>query len=491
MKKILLVFMFFGFLSGYAQNGGFVKQSVPDLSIGRTDIKGALLNDGSFVVFGGHTPGFQTSNTAERWKIGDTAWTVFTMKDYRDYSAIVRIDSNHIFLAGGMSSGGGVGQISSTEIYNAVNNTFVSKANMQVARTWFRGAKLSNNNLLFVGNWFNDANYAEIYNVTNDTFILTQNVIVPRASAYVVPRNNNGAVIMGGIGPTGGDIESIELFDYASKSFSLFRNHLFTNDSGWIYNTMFPSETYFPEDHSIDGKFYFSAYKSLLPSGYQFMIFSLDPDSMIIKPVITNTSLLKFDHVNGDSINFGLSVNFFMNKNLKRIYFWANNVNMNSTNSYAMALYTYDMNSNYIYKPAGYENFTYYPVSGGGCVMQNGKILIAGGTISSNYDAHPYCFIANPDNITAISEAYKINNDINIFPNPVQNNLSVFINNVNSGKYSINIVDINGKNILSRQLNLYDGINSLTMDVSILAKGIYFLQIDGNEVKILRKFLKH
>ena len=47
-----------GFLSTYAQNGGFVKQNVPDLSIGRTDVKGALLHDGSFVVFGGHTPGF-------------------------------------------------------------------------------------------------------------------------------------------------------------------------------------------------------------------------------------------------------------------------------------------------------------------------------------------------------------------------------------------------------------------------------------------------
>ncbi len=79
MKKILFFILFMGFLSTYAQNGGFVKQNVPDLSIGRTDVKGALLHDGSFVVFGGHTPGFLRSNTAERWKEGDTAWTVFTM----------------------------------------------------------------------------------------------------------------------------------------------------------------------------------------------------------------------------------------------------------------------------------------------------------------------------------------------------------------------------------------------------------------------------
>lgn len=479
-----------GFMSTFAQNGGFVKQNVPELSIGRTDIKGALLPDGSFIVFGGHIPGFQRSNTAERWKEGDTAWTVFTMTDYRDYSAIVRIDSNHIFLAGGMASGGGVGQIASTEIYDATNNTFTPKANMQVARTWFRGAKLTNNKMLFVGNWYNDAFNAEIYNPVNDSFELTQYVVNPRACAYVIPRSNNGAVIMGGLGTTGGDIESIEIFDYATKSFSLYRNHLLVNDSGWIYNTMFPSGTYFSEDHSLNGKFYFSAYKPLTPSGYQYMIFSLDPDSLIIKPVITNTSLLKFDQSNGDSINFGLSVNFFMNKTLKRIYFWANNVNLNSTGNYPMSLYTYDFNTDYIYKPIDSKMFDYNPVSGGGCVLQNGKILFAGGTISSNYDAHPYCFIANPDNITGVSETALNTDVLNIFPNPVSEVLNFTYNGNAKGQCEVNIIDINGKSLISNQINLNTGINNIYLDATNLAKGIYILQLNSCGKTTYAKFIK-
>jgi len=206
MKKFLLLALFMGFLSSYAQNGGFVLQNVPDLSIGRLDVKGALLFDGSFIVFGGHTLGFVRSNTAERWKEGDTSWTIFTMYDYRDASAIVRIESFRIMRAGGMESGFGVGQIQSTEIYNAINNTFTSKANLIIPRTMFRSAKLKNNKLLFVGNWFNDASMAEIYDIATDTFTLTNQLNVPRACTYVIPLNDNGAVIMGGVGPTGGDI---------------------------------------------------------------------------------------------------------------------------------------------------------------------------------------------------------------------------------------------------------------------------------------------
>jgi len=106
------------------------------------------------------------------------------------------------------------------------------------------------------------------------------------------------------------------------------------------------------------------------------MIFTLDPDSMIIKPVIPILNLLKYDPANGDSTLLGLAVNFFLNKSNKRIHFWANNTNLNSTASYAMALFTYDINFGYLYYPIGYNWFTYYPVSGGGCVLPNGKILI-------------------------------------------------------------------------------------------------------------------
>lgn len=490
MKKLLFVFLFFGFANSFAQTGGFLKQNVPDLSIGRVDVNGALFPDGSFVVFGGHTPNFVRSNTAERWKEGDTAWTVFTMNDYRDGSAIVRIDSTHIMLAGGMGSNMGVGQINSTEIYNSTNNTFTPKANLQVARTSFRGAKLTNNKLLFVGNWYNDASYAEVYDIANDTFTLTGNVVNPRAYSYVIPRSNNGAVIMGGSGSTGGDLESIEIYDYNTNSFSLLRNKLLEGDSGWIYNTYLASGTYLPEDHTMNGKFYLSGYKNLSPSGTQYMIFSFDPDSLIVKPIITNTSFLTFNQTGGDSINFGLSTNFFINQNLERIYFWANNVNMNATNSYAMALYTYDINYKYVHIPTGYEIFNYYPISGGGCTLPNGKLLTAGGSFTSNFDAHPYCFIANPDNITGITEKNLTKDDLNIFPNPVQNTLNVFYNGKSIGKHTINIIDINGRCVQSHQINLNTGINTITMDTSTLPKGVYILQINNKITNSLKIFIK-
>ncbi|MEI7675311.1 MAG: T9SS type A sorting domain-containing protein [Bacteroidales bacterium] len=491
MKKNLLALFLLLCVSVFAQNSGFVKEMVPDLSIGRLDVKGALLPDSSFIVFGGHTPGFIISNTAERWKEGQAAWAVKTMTDFRDCSAIVRLDDNRIMLAGGMSSNLGVGQLVSTELFDATTNTFTSKANMNIARTLFRGALLANGKALFVGNWYNDASLAEVYNPQTNEFSLTNPVVTQRSCSYVIPRSNNGAIIMGGFTPYGGNIESIELYDYASNSFSAFRNTLFENESGWIYNTYAPSGTFMPEDHTLDGKFYMSAYKDNGNQGTQYMVFSIDPDSILIRPIITNTRLLTYNVNANDSINFALSSNFFMDKKLKKIYFWGNNVNKNSNGNFGMALYSYDIKTKEIIEPTAFENFSYFAASGGGCILPNGKLLAAGGNYTSNFDAHPHCFIANPTNsINAIQEVKINDNGLNIFSNTRQNVLNISYSGTTSGIYTLKIYNTDGRCVRNQKINLYEGINNISIDASNLARGIFLVQLSGQNTTATKKFIR-
>ena len=69
---------------------------------------------------------------------------------------------------------------------------------------------------------------------------------------------------------------------------------------------------------------------------------------------------------------------------------------------------------------------------------------------------------------------------INIYPNPVQNKLSV---NPRETVNSIQVFDVLGKQVLTGQ-------NSNSIDVSSLDKAIYFAQIHTSSGTLIKKFVK-
>lgn len=77
------------------------------------------------------------------------------------------------------------------------------------------------------------------------------------------------------------------------------------------------------------------------------------------------------------------------------------------------------------------------------------------------------------------------NVDIKFYTNPVENRLDFVLNT--AGLFKYNIVDISGKTIIIGQTES----NQNSINVSELERGIYFLQIQGNNgSRITKKFIK-
>ena len=76
---------------------------------------------------------------------------------------------------------------------------------------------------------------------------------------------------------------------------------------------------------------------------------------------------------------------------------------------------------------------------------------------------------------------------VEMYPNPVHNNLTVHFENAKVGIYIIRVTDILGRNIMSQKINI--SRNDQTGDANIFltgyAKGTYFLQVTDSLNKIV------
>lgn len=78
--------------------------------------------------------------------------------------------------------------------------------------------------------------------------------------------------------------------------------------------------------------------------------------------------------------------------------------------------------------------------------------------------------------------------EVSLFPNPVQANLSVSFGGI-TGISSYRVLDATGKVILNNTFS--SGENSTTIDVSSLSAGFYFLQLQGENKSTVKRFIKN
>lgn len=90
-------------------------------------------------------------------------------------------------------------------------------------------------------------------------------------------------------------------------------------------------------------------------------------------------------------------------------------------------------------------------------------------------------FDFQPDLLTSVEE----NSEQTLYPNPTTGNLTYQFSSSVPGMLNWQIVDINGNTIL-RKSEFFDlGENTLNLNISHLANGIYFLKVGNNSVKIV------
>ncbi len=78
-----------------------------------------------------------------------------------------------------------------------------------------------------------------------------------------------------------------------------------------------------------------------------------------------------------------------------------------------------------------------------------------------------------------------------LYPNPVVNELGLTISLNRPDKLQIRVYDNSGKTLLQQQWQIAAGSTSLSLDVSKLSKGIYFVELKGEGINEVKKFMKH
>jgi len=93
--------------------------------------------------------------------------------------------------------------------------------------------------------------------------------------------------------------------------------------------------------------------------------------------------------------------------------------------------------------------------------------------------------------IVGINEIEGLNG-LELYPNPVNDNLNVSFNLTSNQDLTFNVIDATGKVVLSQQLISNNSVNQVEeINVSGLASGVYSLQILADNSEISRVFVKN
>jgi len=79
---------------------------------------------------------------------------------------------------------------------------------------------------------------------------------------------------------------------------------------------------------------------------------------------------------------------------------------------------------------------------------------------------------------------------VRLYPNPVSNELNLVINSTQRDNIKWQIIDVSGRIINNQIRQVTRGRNNFAIDVTRMAKGVYFLSIQGNEINKWLQFVK-
>lgn len=104
------------------------------------------------------------------------------------------------------------------------------------------------------------------------------------------------------------------------------------------------------------------------------------------------------------------------------------------------------------------------------------------------FDINDRAFRINIGNvgIESLLENYE---NINIYPNPAQNQVSVSLNLIERENVSIKILDLSGKTINTYNLGKVNQMKIETLNISSLPKGFYFIAVEGSNFRNTQKLI--
>jgi hypothetical protein len=76
-----------------------------------------------------------------------------------------------------------------------------------------------------------------------------------------------------------------------------------------------------------------------------------------------------------------------------------------------------------------------------------------------------------------------------VYPNPATDVLNIEVNASQASEMSINVYNIMGQNVMSKNVNINTGMNTRSISTSELNSGIYFVTVKANGFENTMKFI--
>lgn len=83
-----------------------------------------------------------------------------------------------------------------------------------------------------------------------------------------------------------------------------------------------------------------------------------------------------------------------------------------------------------------------------------------------------------------------VKNEIQFYPNPGNEELNINFYDYKKGNYEVIIYDVNGKKIMNQNINVFNIFQKLKINTSDLTEGVYFININGTDTSIKKKWVK-
>ena len=77
-----------------------------------------------------------------------------------------------------------------------------------------------------------------------------------------------------------------------------------------------------------------------------------------------------------------------------------------------------------------------------------------------------------------------------VWPNPVLDNVNVTLQSDKNQNLSLRVVDYNGRVVRTQVVNVTRGVNQITVNMSTLTKGMYVIQVVGDNLNLTEKVIK-
>lgn len=114
---------------------------------------------------------------------------------------------------------------------------------------------------------------------------------------------------------------------------------------------------------------------------------------------------------------------------------------------------------------------------------------------NSNGSANYRIKAVNANGVTSYSNVIALNSNTataaKVYPNPAVSNIAVSLSSSANTTASVQIFNLAGNLVMSKQINLNDGSNVISLDITSLKTGSFFVKVsDGNQVNLAQSFCK-